>query len=111
MTSVQRASMNVGGSGGTSAYIAPQEPEKHDEQLKVSKSSELNDAVEQSGKDSETLTNAIVIEHTYEEDPVHKEVRAGNEKDKGKEPKDEDGPSEGGAGEKNPINKYYKWWS
>ena len=66
------------------------------------------DAIEQSVKDSETLTNAEVIEHTGEQDPDNKDDKTG---ENGKETEDSDGPEEGGAGEKSPINKYYKWWS
>ncbi len=100
------------GGGGASGYVAPQEPEKHEEDVKVAENDELNRAVEQSVKDSETLTNAEVIEHTGEEDPDNKEEMAsGGSQSKESGSGDEDGPEEGGAGEKSPINKYYKWWS
>ena len=94
--------------GSDSGYIAPQEPESHDEKVKQSESSALMDAIEQSVKDSETLTNAEVIEHTGEQDPDNKDDK---NSENNKETEDSDGPEEGGAGEKSPINKYYKWWS
>lgn len=109
------AEARVGG-GGSDGYVAPQEPENHEETVKIAENEALNEAVEQSVKDSETLANPEVIEHTGEEDPENKEEMGGGggggeKKNKEGGSGDEDGPEEGGAGEKSPINKYYKWWS